>query len=104
MIVFIFIAYLVEGNVDYPCGGEGSPANTNHGLHGCWQQVLGISVVINNLHVVMNLVDSKNGEPVNQIQFTSTDWYELVNKIINRILQKVQYQHQYEVDRLLEKA
>ena len=27
-----------------------------------------------------------------------------MNKIINRILQKVQYQHQYEVDRLLEKA
>ena len=104
MIVFFFIAYLVEGNVDYPCRDEGSPTNTNHGLHGCWRQVLGISVVIHNLHVVMNLVDSKNGEPVNQIQFTSTDWYELVNKIINRILQKVQYQHQYEVDRLLEKA
>ena len=56
------ILYLVESNVDYPCGDEGAPTNTNHGLHGCWQQVVVISVVIHNLHVVMNLVDGVNGQ------------------------------------------
>ena len=55
--------YFIENNVDDPCGDEGSPTNTNHGLHGYWRQVLGISVVIHNLHFVMDLVDGVNGKP-----------------------------------------
>ena len=75
MIVFFLIAYLVESNVDNPCGDEGAPTNTNHGLHGCWRQVLGISVVINNLHVVMNLVNGVNGQTKVNSQSNSSYLY-----------------------------
>ena len=67
--------YLVESNVDDPCWDEGSPARTNHGLHGCWRQVLGISVVIHNLHVVMNLVYGVNGQTKVNSQSNSSYLY-----------------------------
>ena len=69
------ITYLVESNVDYPCRDEGSPTNTNHGLHGCWRQVLGISIVIHNLHVVMNLVYGVNGQTKVNSQSNSSYLY-----------------------------